>query len=212
MVTCDPEIEQPEQAGIPADHQVRRLYVAMDDAVAVGILQAARQFPQPLDLPADPDSATAVDDVRERLPGDVLHRDVRAAFVFPDPIDADDVGMLDARRELRLLEKAAPDVLVEHSQHFDRDQPVERGIVREVHHAHPALAQAIPDLVRAYLCRAVKLHGDSCSISVPFGAKEMPVRWQAPPALMNRAPPLAWYMSEPARLTWLTFVRRKGAA
>ncbi len=160
VVARDAEVEEPEEARITADDQVGRLDVAMDDPVAMRVLEAARQLVEPLDPARHGDGGAAADDRRQRVSGDVLHRHVGPAAVFADGIDRDDVGVLHAGREARLPQESLTHVLVVDVEHLDGDEAIQWRIVGEIHHAHAACAQALTNLERSDVRGKIR-HGGS---------------------------------------------------
>src|ERR1700759_2917863 len=78
----------------------------MDDAVAVGEARRLQNLQGDVDGPDRVDRRLLPDDLLERAPGEVLHRDVVDAVVVAAVIDADHVGMLEPRCRLRLTPEA----------------------------------------------------------------------------------------------------------
>ena len=145
----DAEVEDLHVPRFAADHQVRGLDVAMDDAALVRVGEALADVGDELDPAADRERRPAMNQLAERLAGDVLHRDERLSLVCPDVVDGDDVRMLEARGDLRLANEALADLGVVDAQQLDRDEAIDRGIEREIEHAHPAMAETVPNLITA---------------------------------------------------------------
>lgn len=84
----------------------------------------------------------------QRDAGDVLHRDERALVVAADIEHVDDVGMVQPRRDLGLVEQRLdmPRGLIRRHP-LDDDEPVEVELAREHDLAHAAAAERTHDLV-----------------------------------------------------------------
>ena len=92
----------------------------------------------------------AADDLRERLPLEVLHDEVPEPLVLAEVQDAHDVAVVEPRRRLRLALEAlrvarrVRDVLV---HELDRDRHVEREVLALVDLAHAADPEAVIEAV-----------------------------------------------------------------
>ena len=92
--------------------------------------------------PAVRDAAAA--QLVELLADDVLHRDVRDAVVLVDVVDVDDVGVVELRADLRLVEEHLDDPRIVGelgAQALDDDFLLEaghRGLAREINLGHAA--------------------------------------------------------------------------
>ena len=85
---------------------------------------------------------------------DVTHREVQACIRLARVVDRDDVGMIEARSEPRLAEKALAKlgvVDVTRREDLEGDVPVEASVVRPVHLAHAAASDQLLNLVAADL-------------------------------------------------------------
>jgi hypothetical protein len=90
-----------------------------------------------------------------------LHRDVGLAFVLPEPIDVDHVGVVEAG-EVPALGQEAPQLALVADRgvhHLDRDRAVQLQLVALVDHAEAATADHAVDPVAAVDDGAD--HGDS---------------------------------------------------
>ena len=94
--------------------------------------------------------ATLDDEITERFPFDVLHREEQHAVGFFDRIDRDDVGVIERGRGLGLAQEARPRLrvvtaVVEH--HLQRDGAAQPCVFSLVNFAHPARSEALDDAV-----------------------------------------------------------------
>ena len=132
--------------------QIRRLDVAVDQPLGM-----RRRQPRGC-LMADADNlrhlqrAGAVEALLHRLPGDVLHDEVRKSIELVDAVNGDDVVVADGGGRLSLAGEAPPGSgAAGHrgGQHLDRHQPVQRRLEGFQHHSHAALPDHVLHLVRA---------------------------------------------------------------
>ena len=83
----------------------------------------------------------------QALAVEALHRDPGAAApVVADVVDRDDVGMVEERGGLRLLQEAARALGIRHGlgpQQLDRHGSAEARVAGTVEHAHSALAELV---------------------------------------------------------------------
>jgi hypothetical protein len=97
----------------------------------------------------------------QRLTGDVLHRHERAALVFSDVVDDDDVRVAEARDGSSFAQEALAQfgvVLEIFFEEFDGDEPIQLRIPGQVQRTHAAAAKATLDLVPS---NAAGNHGGS---------------------------------------------------
>ena len=121
---------------------------AFGAALRVEVAHARGRLPDQLDRvlerqePAVRDAAAA--QLVELLADDVLHRDVRDAVVLVDVVDVDDVGMVELRADLRLVEEHLDDARIVGellAEALDHDLLLEarhRGLPREIDLGHAA--------------------------------------------------------------------------
>ena len=131
----DAEIEHLHDAAI-GHEDVRRLQVAVDDAVRVRALEGPRHRHEELDERARRELLLA--QLRHRLALEVLEHHERQALVLADLVDRDDVLERAARRRARLDHEAADDVRIVLEQELEGDLAAELGVAREEDLAHAA--------------------------------------------------------------------------
>ncbi len=145
----DAEIEEAQHARALGDQQVGGLHVAMHDAALVGVTEAGTELREPMHLARQRHLLAAANDLRHRPAGDELHRQVRIALVLTDRVNADDMRVMDARREAGLAQESPPGLLVGYLEDLDRHRPVEHRVEPEIHDAHAALTEAVPYFIRS---------------------------------------------------------------
>jgi hypothetical protein len=136
----DPEVRH-LQAAVGVDENVVRLDVAVDDALSVREADGAEDLAGVGDRALDGQRATREDQLLERPPLDVLHRDVVGAFGFAAVVDRDDVRVRERGGVLRLAPKALDELFVVRVlvvQDLDRDATPELLVLCEVDVRHPA--------------------------------------------------------------------------
>ena len=147
----NPEIGE-HHAAVVVEHDVRGLHVAVHDAALVRVAQRARRLPQhPLDVVGG-EWLLLLEHVLQRCAGDVLHHEVVEAALALDPVDRDDVGVVELGRGLRFLLESLDYLRVLRNvgwQDLDGDLAVERQVVRKEDRPHPALPHHPLDLVLA---------------------------------------------------------------
>ena len=149
-MTCrDAEVAELEDA-VRAEQEVLRLHIAVDQTGGVdggepgAHLRAERRGFRRRQLPA------LRDELGERPPLHVLHRDEGTAVVLADVEDAHDVRVREPRRQACLAEKAPLQVLVPGEvlrEPLQRHRPVELDVVREVDRGHRPMPQRADELV-----------------------------------------------------------------
>ena len=152
MAGGDAEVAELEDA-VRAEKEVLRLHVTVDETGRVGSreprarLHAERRGLRCGQCPAPGDQ------LGERLPLDVLHRDERTAVVLTDVEDAHDVRVREPSRQTCLTEKAPPKILVAREvlgEPLQRHRPVELDVVSEVDGCHRAVTQRTNELIAAH--------------------------------------------------------------
>ena len=154
-VICDaPERAIPKSVTLRrpsrADDDVVRLDVAVDDPVAVREGERAQDLARVLDRDRDRRRPVADEQLLQRPPVEVLHRDVVGALRLAAVEDRDDVRVVEARRALRLAAEALDELLVGGVplvQQLQRDLPAELLVLGEVDVGHPARAELALDHV-----------------------------------------------------------------
>ena len=94
------------------------------------------------------------DPLGQTLAVDVLHDDEDTVVFFADLVDGADVGMVQCRGGLGLVDQPLPGRTAPRGalgQHLDGDLAGERGVFREKNLTHPARAQFPDDSVMADL-------------------------------------------------------------
>ena len=140
----DSEIDDLHLAGAP-DDDVLRLDVAMQDSGAVCCRDRR------CDLRADREERASLDAVLQQLaqrpPRQILHRDEVLAVVLADLVDRHDARVIQRRQRLRFVAQRALRGVA--SQQLQRDVALERRISREEDLTHPAVAEQAHDLIAA---------------------------------------------------------------
>ena len=124
-----------------------RLDVAMDDPVPVREAQRGEDLARVLDSDVHRRRAAPDDELLERAPVEVLHRDVVRVLRLAAVVDRDDVRMVQRGGVLRLAPEPLDElgvVRVAVVEDLDRDPPAELLILREVDVGHAAGAE-LPD-------------------------------------------------------------------
>ncbi len=127
------------------------LEVAVDDALAVGLLERLGDLPRDGERLVDGERA-AREPLREVLARHQLHRQRHEALALLEPVDRRDIRVAERREDLRLAAEAreALGVLGEGGrQDLERGLAAELRVPRAVHLSHPSRAESHPDLVRA---------------------------------------------------------------
>ena len=145
----DAEVEHLDRA-IAHQLDVRRLEIAMDDALCMRGRQRRGELPS--DLAHFFRRSRAARDVRGEADAlDVLHHDVGLAAVLEDVVHAGDVGMREPRDGASLAQHARTPlrrVRLFGGEALQRDAPLEPRIVAEEHLAHAARPEALDNAVR----------------------------------------------------------------
>ena len=134
---------------VPADHDVLRFEVAVDDAGGVRRRQAAPGRDEDVQHLA-PAARLRAHPLIQRLTLDELHRDVDVIVDGAGVVDRDDVGVRDERDGARFPQQARAAVRrggPRLADDLQRDPPVEIRVIRRVHLAHPPAPDRVQDLV-----------------------------------------------------------------
>ena len=128
---------------------VLRLDVAVDHAVAVGVVERPGDLGSDADRIADRELLLAVQPVPQRFALDERHHVVRGPVDFAGVDQAEDVGVLQVGDGLDLAEEplGADHRRELRPQHLDRDLAVVLQVLGEIHRRHAALPQLPLDAV-----------------------------------------------------------------
>ena len=144
----DPEVGEVRVA-VLVEQDVRRLDVAVDDALPVGIRERAGDLRQQpggrLEVPR-----AALERPLQRASAQPAHHEVRALRISPVVVERNEVRMLELGDESRLrLEPAHERGLVDQlgADHLDRDLAPDRRLVRAIDDADVAAADLLAELV-----------------------------------------------------------------
>jgi len=144
------EVHQPH-ATVLLDHDVFRLDVPMNESLRVSGGQSSRRLLEHVDElvhVALGGASPLADPVAERLPLDVLHRDVHLVFVIADLEDRHHVRVTQpSERDGFPAQMNGGQVRARVAQHLDRDHPVERRVPRREHQPHAAAADLAQHVV-----------------------------------------------------------------
>jgi hypothetical protein len=144
----DPEVDQLDlQAVGVGEHDVRRLHVAVDQALAVGGVKGVsdldpdlqhlppRKRPEPGQMLVE---VRALDQLEDRVGF------IPVAVVGQDPHNC---GMIHAGKHHGLVGEAAPEVRVPRAQQLDGDEPVELPVARPHDHSPAADPDAVQKVI-----------------------------------------------------------------
>ena len=142
----DPEVHHLD-AALAVDDHVVRLDVAVDDPVPVREAERREDLARVVDRDPERRRAARDEQLLQRPPLDVLHRDVVRPLRLAAVVDRDDARMREAGGVLRLAAEALDELVVARVpvvEDLDRDAAPELLVVREVDVRHPAGAE-LPD-------------------------------------------------------------------
>ena len=145
----DAEVEHLHGAGLAAEHQIRRLHVAVDHAAVVRVAERAAGVAGDLQFLEERHRRATPDDLRQRLARHVLHGDEGLVVVRSDVEDRDDVGVLQAGCKLGFADEALAEFGVVGAENLEGDQPADGRIERQVQGPHPALTKRFAHLIAA---------------------------------------------------------------
>jgi hypothetical protein len=138
--------------GMPhlVEHDVVRLDVAVHDAVPVREAERPGGVHQQVPDLHRGQGAAGGEDPREGLPAEHLHDEVDDPARPADPIDRNDVGMLESCRGARFALEPLHELRVERErerEHLDRHLALELSLARAVHDRHAAASELVEQLV-----------------------------------------------------------------
>ena len=146
----DAEVCENRAAGAALEQDVLRLEVAVDDALAVRVVQRERKVVQNAPRVFGRETLLRAQSLGERFAVHVLHDDVDEVLRFAERVHGDDVGMAEPCRHPCLTTEPLA-MLVRRrelvTQHLDRDQSMEGDVAREKDDPHAAAAELAHDLV-----------------------------------------------------------------
>ena len=142
-------------------HHVGRLDVPMDDAVLVSELERLGDLGEDRSRAIGRDRLLALEQIRQRLACDVLHGEPEQLPALRDPVNGDDVGVIErgsgARLALEALDQPGPEGQFRW-QHLDGNFAVELEIARQEDHRHAAASdEALDDEVALQLVGELRL-------------------------------------------------------
>ena len=131
------------------DHDVRRLQIAVHDALPMGALERSRDlFADRQDLVER--QTSALDPARQRLSLDELHDQVVGLLIVADVVERADVRIVQCRDGARFALEARPRLRIggeRRRQPLDRDRAVEPRVAPAIHLAHAARAEQTGELI-----------------------------------------------------------------
>src|SRR5204862_1286362 len=130
-------------------HDVGGLDVAVDDAVAVRVLQGAAGLLEDAERLLEGEGARLLEDLGQGAPFDALHRVPEEGAGGADAVDGDDVGVVERGGDLGFALEAFGGVGAVSElqrQDFEGDGAVELDLVGEVDERHAAAAEQLVDL------------------------------------------------------------------
>ena len=141
-------------AVLGGDEDVRRLEVAVDDPLGVGVLHGVADLREELEARRDRE-LVLVAVLGDRLAADELHDEVRPAGLGRAGVEhLGDVGVIHHRQRLALLLEAGDDLAGVHAEldDLERHAPLDRrALLGHVDRAEAALAEELQDPVRSDL-------------------------------------------------------------
>ena len=137
---------------IAPDQQVGRLDVAVHDVLLESVLQRGSDLFDDFDGALHGNDATLLNQFKQVLAFDQLHRDVQITVVFAGVVDRHDVVVTQLRRRLGLgfetLHEGRVLSLVTR-QHLQRDDALELHVAGEINRTHASRADPLLNLVLA---------------------------------------------------------------
>ncbi len=134
------------------DHHVGGLHVAVDDALAMRVVQRAPHLLHDTQDLGERQATALVDDLLERAPANPLHRVPQERAARADAKDRHDIRVVERRGDLALALEALGEIAPAHQlerQDLDRHLAIQLSLLREEDERHPAAAEQIVDLILA---------------------------------------------------------------
>jgi hypothetical protein len=122
------------------DEDIRRLDVAMDDALGVRGIECVRELDRDIQQVRDLQRST-VDAIAEALAPEGLHHDVRCALIVADVEDGADAGVAQGARRACLDSKPLERLVAGRRlrwEELERDLPAQSFVFGEIHDTHAA--------------------------------------------------------------------------
>ncbi len=145
------EVGEQGSAGLVVEEDVVGLYVAVDDALAVGVIERVGDLGQDAAALVLGELPVAAETSREGLAADIAHDEVGHSVQLAEGVERDDVRVRQLGGRLGLAAEAVVDLgrAGFGLDDLDGDFPVEREIARQIDGAHPASAQEPDETVLA---------------------------------------------------------------
>ena len=145
-----PLFHEEDLAGLPVDHQVFRLDVAVDHARLVRRLERLRGLEEDPPRLGHRDAALPRQHGLERFAPDQRHQEPADAVGLPDVVDRDDMRILERRHRLRLAAEACDQGVGEDevgADDLEGELPLQTEVADREHLGVPAAADQPPELV-----------------------------------------------------------------
>ena len=147
-----PEVRQVGVLGAigDGDQDVRRLDVAVHQALGVGGVERRGALREQIDRPARIERSRFTDDLAQVGADDVVHHEEHEPFLFSGVVDRDHVGVVDRRGDPHLAPEALPERRVIGQlgrQHLQRVDALQRDVRHPVDDPHAAAADQLVDPV-----------------------------------------------------------------
>ena len=142
----DPEVG--EDRPIPFEEDIGGLHIAVDDPLRVGVIERASDLLHQIERRRE--AAEALQALIQRAPGDQFGHEVEGAVIVAEVVDAEDVGVAQARGDPRLLAEALHEGRVARQarvDQLDRHEAIERGLIGAAHRRHPPAPQAFAQFI-----------------------------------------------------------------
>ena len=127
----------------------------MDDADVMRVVETGADLLDEGQLLRQRERLPPLDQLAERRPVHVLHRDERLMVVVADLVDGHEVFVSQVRGGARFPQEPLQQLLVGHRlpEHFDGDVAIEIRIAAQIHRAHAAVPETAHDVVLGDLRR-----------------------------------------------------------